>query len=105
MKYKTTAREVREGTCYIISAGYCSLQNLLYFRSPNAYTKGVYGWNFDVYNIDGSCAICTGYRGMPSKNTKEDYKIIHEYDEKARTLNTMEEREELIKEFVEKMKK
>jgi len=100
MKYKTTARAVKEGYYKIIRAGYCSLQGLLSYKSPIAYSKGVYGWNFDVYDIDG-VAICTGYRGMPSKNSKEDYKLIREYEAKA-DGKTAEEKDALIKEFIEK---
>jgi hypothetical protein len=67
-----------------------------------AYVKGVYGWNFDVYDFD-SVAICTGYRGMPSKNSKEDYTLIREYDGKAEG-KTKEEKDVLIKEFIEKVR-
>ena len=49
MKYKTTAKEIRKGACNLHSAGYCDLQYLLTNHSPNAYTCGVYGWNFDIY--------------------------------------------------------
>ena len=45
---------------------YCDLSYLLRNHSPIAYTCGVYGWNFDVYDIYG-LTICTGYRGMPGK--------------------------------------
>lgn len=103
MKYKTTAKALRGGYYMIISAGYCSLQNLLRYESPIAYCKGVYGWNFDVYDFDG-IAIVTGYRGMPSKNSIEDYTLIKEYDAKA-DGKTKEERLALINEFIAKSKK
>ena len=66
MKYKTTAKAIREGSCNPRSVGYCDLQYLLNNHSPIAYTCGVYGWNFDVYEVYG-LTICTGYRGMPGK--------------------------------------
>jgi len=100
MKYKTTARALKKGYWKIIRAGYCDLQGLLSRKSPVAYSSGVYGWNFDVYDIDG-VAICTGYRGMPSQNSKEDYKLIREYEQKA-DGKTAEEKDALIKEFIEK---
>lgn len=100
MKYKTTAKAIRDGYYTIISASYCSLQTLLNYESPIAYSAGVYGWNFDVYEFDG-VAIATGYRGMPSQNSKADYNLIREYDEKAHG-KTREERGELIKEFIQK---
>lgn len=67
MKYRTTAKAIREeyGKNRILSIGYCGMQNLLSFFSESAYTCGVYGWNFDIYEVHG-IAICTGYRGMPA---------------------------------------
>lgn len=63
MKYKTTAKAIRTYACNPRTAGYCDLQYLLYNHQPIAYTSGVYGWNFDVYEVYG-LTICTGYRGM-----------------------------------------
>jgi len=100
MKYKTTAKEVKNGYYKIIRAGYCELQGLLSYENPVAYCAGVYGWNFDVYDIDG-VAIATGYRGMPSKNSKASYDLIREYEAKA-DGKTREEKRALIKEFIEK---
>jgi hypothetical protein len=100
MKYQTTARAVKGGYHKIIRAGYCELQSLLCYKNPVAYAKGVYGWNFDVYDING-VAIVTGYRGMPSANSKEDYNLIREYEAKA-DGKTAEEKDELIKEFITK---
>lgn len=66
MKYRTTIKALREGACNLRCAGYCDLQSLLRAHDANAYTRGVYGWNFDVYEVYG-LTICTGYRGMPGK--------------------------------------
>ena len=98
MKYKTTAKKLKEGYYHIISVGYCELQYLLYYKSPVAYNAGVYGWNFDVYDING-VAIVTGYRSMPNKHAKCDYHLAREYDDKAKD-KTKEERDILIDEFV-----
>ena len=98
MKYKTTAKELKEGFYKIISVGYCDLQSLLSYKSPVAYSRGVYGWNFDVYDIEG-VAIATGYRGMPSKNSKNDYKLMREYEQKSQG-KTAEEKDVLIREFI-----
>ena len=67
MKYKTTRKAVVNGSVNIIRAGYCSLATLLINHEPVAYTCGVYGWNFDVYDVYG-VTICTGYRGMPGRS-------------------------------------
>lgn len=103
MKYKTTAKAIREGACNPRSAGYCDLRYLLNNHSPNAYTCGVYGWNFDVYDIYG-VTICTGYRGMIGPRCEK----IAEYEEKAKAIfhdekltykETKEKIENLLHEF------
>ena len=79
MKYKTTRKAVIAGSPRLVSAGYCDLQTLLRYHSPVAYTSGVYGWNFDVYEIHG-LTICTGYRGIPGRRANN----AKEYERKAR---------------------
>ena len=78
MKYRTTVKALREGACNLRCADYCDLENLLRAHDANAYTCGVYGWNFDVYEAYG-LTICTGYRGMPGKRLEG----IVEYEKKA----------------------
>lgn len=78
MKFKTTIKAIREGSVNVRSAGYCDLQHLLTNHNPIAYTSGVYGWNFDVYEVYG-ITICTGYRSMPGKRLDS----IAEYENKA----------------------
>nr|DAK83723.1 MAG TPA: hypothetical protein [Caudoviricetes sp.] len=85
MKYRTTAKAIREGANNPCSAGYCNLSYLLNNHNPDAYTCGVYGWNFDVYEIYG-ITICTGYRGMVGPRCKG----IAEYEEKAKKIFSWE---------------
>ena len=95
-------------TCY--GTGYCDLQNLLYFQSPQLYTCGVYGWNFDVYTF-GDYAITTGYRSM-IHHVDREYDLEREYEEKARQILhnrdlSYEDQEKqvnkLLKDFLEKV--
>lgn len=102
MKYKTTAKAIREGACNPRSASYCDLQYLLTNHSPVAYTCGVYGWNFDVYEVYG-LTICTGYRGMVGPRLEG----CREYDKKAEELlswenqgMTYEEKREAVEELL-----
>lgn len=81
MKFKTTAKAIRQGAYKSVSAGYCDLQYLLWYTSPIAYTSGVYGWNFDVYEID-DLVICTGYRGMVGGRAI----CIREFEGRARAI-------------------
>ena len=61
MKAKVTKKHVLSYYDNVLELGYCDLQTLLNRFSPQYYTCGVYGWNADIYIIDGMC-ICTGYR-------------------------------------------
>lgn len=79
MKIKTTRKAVVAGSPRLVSMGYCDLSTLLRYHSPIAYTCGVYGWNFDVYEIHG-LTICTGYRGMPGRTANN----VRKYEQAAR---------------------
>ena len=83
MKYKTTRKAVVAGTPSnsLVSIGYCDAQTLLRNHSAVAYTCGVYGWNFDVYEVYG-LTICTGYRGMPGRWANN----VQEYERRARDI-------------------
>lgn len=103
MKTKLTNKLVKQLYPNIKSAGYCEIQTLLRGIEPTAYTCGTYGWNYDVYNING-VTIATGYRGMPGKRITGGT----EYEQKAQAIwsnydipySTREEQAaELLKEF------
>ena len=107
MKYKTTRKAIVEGTPAnnLVSVGYCDLAELLCYHNPTAYTCGVYGWNFDVYEVYG-LTICTGYRGMPGRKANN----VREYEQKAKAIRYKydipweqgrEMIENLLKEFCE----
>lgn len=110
MKFKTTKKAIKENYSDIIEIGYADLQYLLNFKTPMAYTCGVYGWNADVYDIDG-VAIVTGYR--PFGNIKPDYEVIRQYNEKAKELRCkgigiaarQKQLNKLINEFIEEVTK
>lgn len=86
MRIKTTTKRIKENYTNnaIISIGYCDLQTLLKYESPKAYTCGVYGWNYDLYDID-CVAICTGYRGKP-QGKSFDYSLVKKYETKAQKI-------------------
>lgn len=81
MKVKTTRKAIVNSSTNIRCAGYCDLSALLRNHQSIAYTVGVYGWNFDVYDVYG-LTICTGYRNMPGTRLEG----IGEYEEKARAI-------------------
>ena len=85
MKFKTTSKTIKQNYAqnYILSIGYCDLQFLLKYESPRAYTSGVYGWNYDLYEIDG-IAICMGYGSIKGKDF--DYSLVRKYESKAQKI-------------------
>lgn len=102
MKFKTTKKDIKNGYKYIVSVGYCDLQSLLNYESPIAYSTRVEGWACDYYDINGVC-ICEGYSPISSKNTIKDvYSLVREYENKAKEVHTKEEKDVLLKEFIEK---
>lgn len=82
-KQKITTKALKDRLYYkkVFKVGYCDLSYLLHFQSPDYYTCGVYGWNYDCYII-GEYAINTGYRGMFGTVTN-CYNLSREYNEKA----------------------
>lgn len=78
VKIKMTRKAITQNFGNIRCAGFCDLQNLLSNHEPGAYTCGVYGWNFDVYDVYG-VTLCTGYRRMPGKSAEG----IEEYEAAA----------------------
>lgn len=81
MKARVTNKMLRENQA--IKVGYCAMTYLLRYEEPVYYTSGVYGWNSDVYNIDG-IIVSTGYR--PAGTRRIDYKTIEVYEGMARDI-------------------
>ena len=83
MKFKTTKKEINSNFKNVICVGYCDAQYLLQGKNPIAYNAGYYGWNADVYDVNG-VAIVTGYR--PWGNIRPDYETIKKYEDEARKI-------------------
>lgn len=69
MKYHTTQKAARNSNDFVLSVGYCDLQNVLKHENPVAYNAGVNGWNFDLYLLEHGISLVTGYRGMSNAST------------------------------------
>ena len=83
MKFKTTRKEINQNYKNVICVGYCQAQDLLRGKNPIAYNAGVYGWNADIYDVNG-VAIVTGYQ--PFGNIRPDYDTIKKYEDEARRI-------------------
>ena len=85
-KLKTTKKSIRNSYTRIISAGYCSIQSLLHYRQPFAYSAGINGWSCDYYDID-NVLISTGYSPLNAKNTKPlHYDFTQKWEQKAQAI-------------------
>lgn len=90
LKVKVTDKEIRDGY-FTIKVGYCDAQNILTYQSARYYNYGVYGWRYDVYELDFNLAICTGYspiKSIPEKINRQAVEIIEKYDKKAGALRS-----------------
>lgn len=90
IKVKITDRELRQGY-YTISLGYCDAQNICKYQAARFYNYGVYGWRYDVFELDYNLAICTGYqpvKSIPEKINRAAVAIIEKYDKKAGALRS-----------------
>ena len=99
MKFKTTQKAVKAGYSTIICVSYCSLQYLLNYESPVAYTQRREGWAADI-----SERGIPGYNGNPAAHivnisrTYEQVKAVEEQAEKIRydySLSYEQQRESL----------
>lgn len=111
-KIKTTRKAIKRAYApnWIFQTGYCNLQTLFHYTEPKAYTCGTYGWNFDLYDIEG-VGITTGYRGMIGNTI--DIELVKKYEELAQKVvygndiaweNKREELHKLQIEFVKAIK-
>ena len=112
MKDRVTQKEIKANFNKIICVPYCSLQNLLYCESPDAYTTRREGWAADIYDMGGGVAIVTGY--APFGNIRPTYELLKRYEKQAESIrNTSpfswsEHRKklrQLAKEFIEEVTK
>ena len=111
-KIKTTRASILNAYApnYLFKTGYCNLQTLFHYDEPKAYTRGVYGWNCDLYDVDG-VGITTGYRGMAGHSI--DFELVEKYEGQAEKIvysheiaweDKKEKLHELQKEFIKELK-
>lgn len=110
MKFKTTQKAVKAGYSTIICVSYCSLQYLLNYESPVAYTQRREGWAADIYDMGGGVAIVTGYAPFGNiRPTYEQVKAVEEQAEKIRCDYSLPWKQQqkrlkrLIKEFIKEV--
>lgn len=109
-KLKVTRKDIKASYNNIYNVGYCNMYYLLTGIEPRYYNCGVYGWNWDAYEIEEGICIITGYRNTLGVNV--DSKQLRYYEEQAREIREnwgikYDEQlrliKELRKEFIEKV--
>ena len=112
MKLQTTKANIKNNFHTVLTVGYCEIEYLLNHCQPFAYSAGSYGWNCDFYQpsfkFSGVC-IATGYNTDRMGGKRVSYKLVKEYEQKAREvvndysqINKREVLDTLIDEFIEK---
>lgn len=98
MKFRTTQKYIKGLFKDVIVIPYCDAYYLLKNENAIAYTAGVYGWNADIYNING-VAVVTGYRPFGNIQNRE---LVREYNERAKNEYDRDKLTALLNEFITK---
>nr|WP_278861530.1 hypothetical protein [Catenibacterium mitsuokai] len=85
MKTNITMKQITKNYNKRISICYCQAQYLLKGQEPSYYTKGIYGWNNDIYQIDYDTVIVTGYRNLQG-NIDYKYETLEKYEKEAKHI-------------------
>lgn len=100
---KITQKEVKRLYKNVIVLKYCGAQKLLKHRNRSFWTEGYLGWNVDVYEVNNSTCIVTGYR--PFGNITPDYDMVARYESLAERADGVgagkEAFDKILKDFVE----
>lgn len=80
MKKHITQKATKNSNYIVLGVSYCELQNVLKHLSPIAYNAGSDGWNYDLYRLNDTYSIVTGYRGFDRSCTHHanDFKGLNQ---------------------------
>ena len=84
MKIKATRKMIKNNYTNIIEIGYCDLQHLFFYDTSKYYNCGVYGCNWNGYELNENTCIITGYRNTLGISVDMEY--IRKIDDKAREI-------------------
>lgn len=85
MKVKTTKKDIKNSFNTIITIPHGSLQYLLIFKRPFAYSVRSLGWACDYYSINNMC-ICEGYAPIKTGVINVEYALCKKFDDKAKKI-------------------
>lgn len=84
MAFKVTRNSVKANYSNIYYVGYCEMYHMLSAFRKVGFSSGVYGWNYNVYEIDIDTCVVTGYRGMYGKRIER--KQYEKFEKKAAAI-------------------
>lgn len=88
MKLHITRKELRNASYNAVILSN-EIQNIAYLcgLSPEYYNAGGYGWNWDLYDLDG-VAVIGGYRSFPKCTARVDYSDAKKIEKHISGLKT-----------------
>lgn len=80
MKKHITQKATKNSNYIVLGVSYQELQHVLSGISPLAYNTGRDGWNYDLYRLNDTYSIVTGYRGFDRSCTHHanDFKGLNQ---------------------------
>lgn len=81
-----TKNEIRRQYKTVIQLGYCDLYELTRNLKKIGYNAGIYGWNYDVFELDWNTCIITGYRTFDKGTIRLTSDFIQYMDKKANEI-------------------
>lgn len=100
-----TRKDINKKYTKVFRVGYCDLQHLLREFKNVGYNDGIYGWNWNAYEIDNDTCIVTGYRNLTGERL--DDTIIDKFNQLSKEIYNIiswAEREEAYKKLIEEFK-
>ena len=85
---KINNRIVRDGYPAVFIASYCEWQAIIQMCDwPKVgHASGVYGWNWDCFEIKDNQCVITGYRGFPKETATTDYDTMKKFENEANEI-------------------
>lgn len=78
-----TKNDIKRRYTTIIQLGYCDIYELTRKLKKIGYNAGVYGWNYDAFELDWNTCIITGYRTFSKGTIKLTRDFTQYMDKKA----------------------
>lgn len=83
-KIKTTKKYIKANYHYIFNSSGENIDYLLTGIDPRYYNAGVYGWNWDGYELTENICIIAGYRNTLGENISRE--ILANYEKQAKKI-------------------